>query len=95
VTARIYSDEAEPYDIAFGWDVSKEADWLVERLGPSCCTVPEDVHRNTAWTAGAWREAVDASPFVQVACYDGNLPARPWVEIKQGGGLLWHELVAP
>jgi SAM-dependent methyltransferase len=41
VTARIYSDDAELYDIAFGWDVSEEADWLVERLGPSCRSVLE------------------------------------------------------
>ncbi|HEV8248327.1 MAG TPA: hypothetical protein VGQ15_00005, partial [Gaiellaceae bacterium] len=41
MTARIYADEAELYDIAFGWDVSAEADWLVERLGPDCRTVLE------------------------------------------------------
>jgi SAM-dependent methyltransferase len=29
---RLYLDEAELYDIAFGWDVEEEADWLVERL---------------------------------------------------------------
>jgi hypothetical protein len=40
VTARIYAEEAELYDIAFGWDVA-EADWLVERLGPDCRTVLE------------------------------------------------------
>jgi SAM-dependent methyltransferase len=38
---RIYGDEAELYDIAFGWDVSAEADWLVERLGPACRQVLE------------------------------------------------------
>jgi SAM-dependent methyltransferase len=38
---RIYSDEAELYDIAFGWDVSEEAAWLVERLGPECRIVLE------------------------------------------------------
>jgi SAM-dependent methyltransferase len=41
VTARIDADEAELYDIAFGWDVSAEADWLVERLGPACRHVLE------------------------------------------------------
>jgi len=41
VTARIYAEEPELYDIAFGWDVSAEADWLVERLGPDCRTVLE------------------------------------------------------
>jgi SAM-dependent methyltransferase len=29
----LYTDEAELYDIAFDWDVSDEADWLVARLG--------------------------------------------------------------
>jgi len=39
--SRIYSTEAELYDIAFGWDLSSEADWLVERLGPACPSVLE------------------------------------------------------
>jgi SAM-dependent methyltransferase len=30
---RLYSDDAELYDIAFDWDISEEVDWLVERLG--------------------------------------------------------------
>jgi SAM-dependent methyltransferase len=30
---RLYTDDAELYDIAFDWDVSAEVDWLVERLG--------------------------------------------------------------
>jgi SAM-dependent methyltransferase len=29
---RLYTDDAELYDIAFDWDVSAEVDWLVERL---------------------------------------------------------------
>ena len=29
---RLYSDDAELYDIAFDWDISEEADWLVARL---------------------------------------------------------------
>ena len=39
--SRIYSDEAELYDIAVGWDLSEEVDWLVHRLGPSCGSVLE------------------------------------------------------
>jgi SAM-dependent methyltransferase len=39
--SRIYSDEAELYDIAFDWDLSDEAAWLVERLGPNCRSVLE------------------------------------------------------
>jgi SAM-dependent methyltransferase len=30
---RLYSDDAELYDIAFDWDISAEVDWLVERFG--------------------------------------------------------------
>jgi hypothetical protein len=30
---RLYTDDAELYDIAFGWDVSEEVEWLFERLG--------------------------------------------------------------
>jgi hypothetical protein len=33
---RLYSDDAELYDIAFGWDVGDEVDWLLERLGHHC-----------------------------------------------------------
>jgi len=29
---RLYTDDAELYDIAFDWDISDEADWLVARL---------------------------------------------------------------
>ena len=29
---RLYEEDAELYDIAFDWDISAEADWLVERL---------------------------------------------------------------
>src|SRR5690348_2884830 len=30
---RLYTDDAELYDIAFGWDVEEEVDWLYDRLG--------------------------------------------------------------
>jgi len=30
---RLYTDDAEIYDIAFDWDVSAEVDWLLDRLG--------------------------------------------------------------
>jgi SAM-dependent methyltransferase len=39
--ARIYTEDAELYDIAFDWDISDEVDWLLERLGPDCRTVLE------------------------------------------------------
>jgi SAM-dependent methyltransferase len=39
--SRIYTDDAELYDIAFDWDISDEVDWLLERLGPNCRRVLE------------------------------------------------------
>lgn len=37
---RLYSDDAELYDIAFDWDISDEVDWLVERLDASTVLEP-------------------------------------------------------
>ena len=31
--SRLYTDDAELYDIAFEWDIEDEVDWLLERLG--------------------------------------------------------------
>ena len=30
---RLYTDDAELYDIAFEWDIEEEVGWLLERLG--------------------------------------------------------------
>jgi SAM-dependent methyltransferase len=38
---RLYTDDAELYDIAFTWDLDDEAAWLLERFGPGCKTVLE------------------------------------------------------
>jgi SAM-dependent methyltransferase len=57
--------------------------------------VVENEHVNTFWTVDAWREVIAASPLDQVACYDGGQDGWPPVELERGGGLLWHELVAP
>src|SRR5437016_6070098 len=37
---RLYSDDAELYDIAFDWDLGDEADWIVERLGAKSVLEP-------------------------------------------------------
>jgi SAM-dependent methyltransferase len=59
--------------------------------GPRAGDVVEDEHVSTFWTVEAWREAIAASPFTEVATYDD----KQEVDLAQGGGLLWHELVAP
>jgi SAM-dependent methyltransferase len=61
--------------------------------GPRAGEVVEDLHTTAYWTPDTWREAIDASPLEQVACYDGAFPGRPAVELISGG-YLWHELVA-
>ena len=61
--------------------------------GPRQGEVVEDLHTTTYWTPETWRAAVEESPFVQTACYDGAVPDRPAVELRSGG-YLWHELVA-
>jgi SAM-dependent methyltransferase len=61
--------------------------------GPRKGEVIEELHKMTTWTPESWRTVIAASPFEQVAAYDGNVRERPRVELEQGGGLLWHELV--
>ena len=63
--------------------------------GPRAGEVVEDLHWDQSWTAAAWAEAIAASPFEQAACYDGWPDDRPPAVLEQGGGYLWHELVAP
>ncbi|MDX6413394.1 MAG: hypothetical protein QOH23_804 [Gaiellaceae bacterium] len=38
--ARLYEDDAELYDIAFDWDISDEADWLVGTLAATTVLEP-------------------------------------------------------
>ena len=61
--------------------------------GPRAGEVVDELHTGTFWTVEAWRAAIAASPFEQLACYDGGEAGRPRVELEQGGSLLWHELV--
>jgi len=54
--------------------------------------VLEENHWMTLWTPDLWRDVMDASPFTQIAQYDGSLIERPQVTIGQPGNLMWHEL---
>jgi SAM-dependent methyltransferase len=60
--------------------------------GPRAGQVVEEVHAMTAWTPRTWAAAVEVSPFVQTAAYDGGDPARPATAMGRPGHLLWHEL---
>jgi SAM-dependent methyltransferase len=59
--------------------------------GPRAGEVVEEEHVATFWTVEAWREAIAASPFTEVACYDEGAE----VDLERGGDLAWHELVVP
>lgn len=37
----LYSSDVELYDIAFGWDISEEVEWLLARLGSGCRKILE------------------------------------------------------
>lgn len=52
----------------------------------------EEDHWMTLWTPESWQDAIAASPFTQVAQYDGELSERPKVKLGQPGNLMWHEL---
>ena len=41
MTSRLYTSDAQLYDIAFSWDVSAEIEWLLERLGSDCSPILE------------------------------------------------------
>jgi hypothetical protein len=50
---RLYEDEAELYDIAFDWDISDQADWLVARLEARGVPVRE-IATYDGGTKGKW-----------------------------------------
>jgi SAM-dependent methyltransferase len=85
--------EAVDRDMNAGREVHRSR--LEVLSGPRRGEVIEELHEMTAWTSSAWRVAIEASPFAQITCYDGGDRSRPEIELEQGGGLLWHELVAP
>jgi SAM-dependent methyltransferase len=61
--------------------------------GPRAGEVVEELHEMTAWTPATWAAAIAASPFVEVATYDGGRKGQwPRVDATATGGLLWHEL---
>ena len=59
--------------------------------GPRAGEVVEEEHVATFWTVDTWREAIEASPFAEVATYEEGAE----VDLARGGNLLWHELVVP
>ena len=74
--------------------ISRQRSRIEVVAGPHAGEVIEEVHTMTAWTPATWTEAIDGSPFTQVATYDaGRKGGRPRTPPGSTGGLLWHELV--
>jgi SAM-dependent methyltransferase len=82
----------EELDVVQG--ISRQRSRIEVLSGPRAGEVVEEVHEMTAWTPATWAEAIAASPFEQVATYDGGTKGQwPQVDAAAVGGLLWHELV--
>lgn len=82
----------EELDLVQG--VSRQRSRIEVLSGPRAGEVVDEVHLMTAWTPPTWADAIAASPFEEVATYDGGA-AETWprVEPSATGGLLWHELM--
>lgn len=68
-------------------------EWLT---GPEQGRVAEFRHAIRVWDWTSWSEAVAASPFTEIAAWDGDRADRPALDVgpsMQGKLLAWHELV--
>jgi SAM-dependent methyltransferase len=73
---------------------SRQRSTIEVLTGPRRGDVVDEVHEMTAWTPATWAAAIDASPFEEVATYDGGRKGQwPRVSPDATGGLLWHELL--
>jgi SAM-dependent methyltransferase len=82
------------------FDPKKRIELQVSRFtflsGPEKGRVIEDEHRQRLWDWSSWNALIEASPFEQVAAYDGRTdgwPELPLSETLEDHLLLWHELV--
>ena len=64
--------------------------------GPDKGVVVEEHHPSHLWDWSRWSELIEASPFRQIAAYNGNdVPARPELALEasiESHRLTWHEL---
>lgn len=73
--------------------ISRQRSRIEVLSGPRAGEVVEELHEMTAWTPATWAEAIKASPFEEVATYDGGTKGQwPRVDATATGGLLCHEL---
>jgi SAM-dependent methyltransferase len=63
IESRLYTSEAELYDIAFSWDVSAEVEWILERLGKDCSPVLEPACGSGRMLAALAERGIEALGF--------------------------------
>jgi len=81
------------------WDARTRREGVVARYevldGPEAGTVVEEEQAMRAWDWASWSALVEASPFRQVAAWDGNADGWPPIACGpalEGRPLAWHEL---
>jgi cyclopropane fatty-acyl-phospholipid synthase-like methyltransferase len=80
-------------ELDFERGVSRQRSRIEVLEGPRTGEVIEEIHDMTLWSPATWADAIDASPFEEVATYDaGRRGERPLVGRDATGGLLWHQL---
>jgi SAM-dependent methyltransferase len=81
-------------EVDFERGISRQRSRIEVLAGPRAGEVLEEIHEMTLWMPKTWAHAVEASPYSEVATYDGGRKgAWPEVGPEATGGLLWHELV--
>lgn len=64
--------------------------------GPGQGTVVTEKHHVRRWNWQEWQALVSASPFQEIAAYDGNVRHRDQLQVGptlEGKPLVWHELI--
>ena len=83
----------EDEEVDFERGVSRQRSRIEVLAGPRAGEVLEEMHDMTLWTPQTWAGAIEASPFREIATYDGGKKGgRPRVDATATGGLLWHQL---
>jgi len=72
--------------------ISRERSRIAIVSGPRAGEVVEEEHVMTAWTPATWAQLVAASPFTQLAQWDGAAEEHPGVALGTPGALMWQEL---
>lgn len=86
--------EGEAFDAETAVEYQRTRYEVVDGEAAGLCH--EDRYGMQAWDWAAWSALVDASPFRQVAAFDGNRRDRPAVPAGpelEDAPLTWHELV--